>query len=39
MPFGLPYDSGKMAEVLRQWGSLEAQIRQTQASVSDCDPG
>lgn len=39
MPFGLPYDSGEMAEVLRQRGSLEAQIGQTQASVSDCDPG
>lgn len=38
MPFGLPCDSGELADVLRQRGSLEAQIRQMQASVSDCDP-
>lgn len=39
MPFGLPYDPCEMRDVLRQRGSLEAQIRQTQASISDSDPG
>lgn len=38
MPFGLPYDSGEMAEVLRQRGSLEAQIGQTQARFLTVTP-